>query len=119
MVYIMTVVGGVWNHEGPVRRGLAGRGPGHLLPVEPPTGPSGASILFGGLLILYLRMPIDLIPDQIYKILPYVVTVVVLIFTSLRNNRDSSRLPALVWRISAKSGKHKRRPYPGRRAFLS
>ena len=46
------------------------------------------SILFGGLLILYLRMPIDLIPDQIYKILPYVVTVVVLIFTSLRNNRD-------------------------------
>ena len=46
------------------------------------------SILFGGLLILYLRMPIDLIPDQIYKILPYVVTVIVLVFTSMRNNRD-------------------------------
>lgn len=33
-------------------------------------------------------MPIDLIPDQIYKILPYVVTVIVLVFTSMRNNRD-------------------------------
>ena len=36
----------------------------------------------------WLRMPIDLIPDQIYKILPYVVTVIVLVFTSMRNNRD-------------------------------
>ncbi|MFQ9915259.1 MAG: hypothetical protein ACLRWQ_01550 [Flavonifractor plautii] len=68
--------------------GLAGRSPGHLLPVAAPPAPSGVPILFGGLLILYLRMPIDLIPDQIYKILPYVVTVIVLVFTSMRNNRD-------------------------------
>ena len=87
MVYIMTVVGGVWNHEG-----LSGEG---WLAVAlvifclwSPYRAIWGSILFGGLLILYLRMPIDLIPDQIYKILPYVVTVVVLIFTSLRNNRD-------------------------------
>ena len=87
MVYIMTVVGGVWNHEG-----LSGVG---WLAVAlvifclwSPYRAIWGSILFGGLLILYLRMPIDLIPDQIYKILPYVVTVIVLVFTSMRNNRD-------------------------------
>ena len=87
MVYIMTVVGGVWSHEG-----LAGEG---WLAVAlvifclwSPYRAIWGSILFGGLLILYLRVPIDLIPDQIYKILPYVVTVIVLIFTSLRNNRE-------------------------------
>lgn len=87
MVYIMTVVGGVWNHEG-----LSGVG---WLAVAlvifclwSPYRAIWGSILFGGLLILYLRMPIDLIPDQIYKILPYVVTVIVLVFTSMRNNRE-------------------------------
>ena len=87
MVYIMTVVGGVWNHEG-----LSGVG---WLAVAlvifclwSPYRAIWGSILFGGLLILYLRMLIDLIPDQIYKILPYVVTVIVLVFTSMRNNRD-------------------------------
>ena len=87
MVYIMTIAGCVWNHEG-----LSGEG---WLAVAlvifclwSPYRAIWGSILFGGLLILYLRMPIDLIPDQIYKILPYVVTVIVLIFTSLRNNRE-------------------------------
>ena len=39
-------------------------------------------------LILYLRLSIPFIPNQIYKILPYVVTVIVLIITSLRNKRE-------------------------------
>ncbi len=100
MVYIMTVVGGVWNHEG-----LSGVG---WLAVAlvifclwSPYRAIWGSILFGGLLILYLRMPIDLIPDQIYKILPYVVTVIVLVFTSMRNNRDK----LWAWHISGRSGK--------------
>ena len=87
MVYIMTVVGGVWNHEG-----LSGEG---WLAVAlvifclwSPYRAIWGSILFGGLIILYLRAPVDFIPDQIYKILPYVVTVIVLILTSMRNNRD-------------------------------
>ena len=86
MVYIMTVVGGVWNHEG-----LSGVG---WLAV--------ALVIFclwsptGHLGFHPLRRPAHslpahahrLIPDQIYKILPYVVTVIVLVFTSMRNNRD-------------------------------
>ena len=46
------------------------------------------SVLFGALMILYLRLQLPFIPDQLYKILPYVVTVIVLIFTSMRNSKD-------------------------------
>jgi simple sugar transport system permease protein len=50
-----------------------------------------ASILFGGLYILYLFIPTgtDLAVKEIYKMLPYVVTIVVLILTSMRNKREN------------------------------
>ncbi|MCD8377056.1 MAG: ABC transporter permease [Oscillospiraceae bacterium] len=87
MVYIMTIAGSVWNHEG-----LSGEG---WLAVAlvifclwRPINAIWGSILFGALMILYLRLPLGFIPDQIYRILPYVMTVIVLIFTSMRNSRD-------------------------------
>ena len=40
------------------------------------------------MMIMYLRVSIPFIPTEIYKILPYVVTVIVLIITSMRNSRD-------------------------------
>ncbi|MGM9607584.1 MAG: ABC transporter permease [Oscillospiraceae bacterium] len=87
MVYIMTISGCVWNHEG-----LSGEG---WLAVAlvifclwRPLGAIWGSILFGALMILYLRLPIAFIPDQLYRILPYVMTVIVLIFTSMRNSKD-------------------------------
>ncbi|WP_298021703.1 ABC transporter permease [uncultured Dysosmobacter sp.] len=87
MVYIMTIAGCVWNHEG-----LAGEG---WLAVAlvifclwRPVSAIFGSILFGALMILYLRLQLPFIPDQIYKILPYIVTVIVLIFTSMRNSKD-------------------------------
>ena len=87
MVYIMTIAGCVWNHEG-----LSGEG---WLAVAlvifclwRPLSSIWGSVLFGALMILYLRLNIPFIPQQIYKILPYVVTVIVLIVTSMRNNRD-------------------------------
>ena len=87
MVYIMTIAGGVWNHEG-----LSGEG---WLAVAlvifclwRPLGAIWGSVLFGALMILYLRLVVAFIPTQLYKILPYVVTVVVLIISSMRNNKD-------------------------------
>ena len=87
MVYIMTIAGCVWNHEG-----LSGEG---WLAVAlvifclwRPLNAIWGSILFGALMILYLRLQLPFIPDQLYKILPYVVTVIVLIFTSMRNSKD-------------------------------
>ena len=87
MVYITTIAGCVWNHEG-----LSGVG---WLAVAlvifctwRPLSAIWGSVLFGALMILYLRLQISFIPTQLYKILPYVVTVIVLIISSMRNNKD-------------------------------
>ena len=87
MVYIMTIAGCVWNHEG-----LSGEG---WLAVAlvifclwKPQNALWGSALFGALMILYLRLPLA-IPNEIYKILPYVVTVIVLVVTSLRKKREN------------------------------
>lgn len=94
MAYIMTIAGCVWNHEG-----LSGEG---WLAVAlvifclwRPLNAIWGSALFGGLLILYLRLQIPFIPAQIYKILPYIVTVIVLIITSLRNKKEDQPPMAL------------------------
>ena len=87
MVYITTIAGCVWNHEG-----LSGVG---WLAVAlvifcmwRPLSAIWGSILFGALMILYLRLVIPFVPTQLYKILPYVVTVIVLIMSSMRNNKE-------------------------------
>ncbi len=88
MVYIMTIAGCVWNHEG-----LSGVG---WLAVAlvifclwRPLSSIWGSVLFGALMIMYLRLNIPFIPMQIYKILPYVVTVIVLIVSSMRNQKEN------------------------------
>ena len=50
-----------------------------------------ASILFGGLYILYLFIPTgtDLAVKELYKMLPYIVTIIVLIITSMRSKREN------------------------------
>ena len=87
MIYITTTAGCVWNHEG-----LAGVG---WLAVAlvifcmwKPLNAVWGSILFGALMIMYLRLFIPGLPTEIYKILPYVVTVIVLVISSMRNNRE-------------------------------
>lgn len=88
MVYIMTVAGAVWNHEG-----LSGEG---WLAVAlvifclwTPLRAMWGSALFGGLMVLYLYLPLSFIPGQLYKILPYVVTVIVLVVVSMRQRREN------------------------------
>ena len=88
MVYIMTIAGCVWNHEG-----LAGEG---WLAVAlvifclwSPLRALWGSALFGGLMILYLRLNLAFIPGQLYKILPYVVTVIVLVAVSMKRKREN------------------------------
>lgn len=87
MVYIVTLAGCTWNHEG-----LAGFGWLAVALVifclwRPLSGIWG-SVLFGALMILYTRLQIPFIPTELYKILPYVVTVVVLVISSMRNNKE-------------------------------
>ena len=94
MVYITTIAGCVWNHEG-----LSGVG---WLAVAlvifctwRPLSAVWGSVLFGALMILYLRLQIPFIPTQLYKILPYVVTVIVLVISSMRNNKEKQPPEAL------------------------
>ena len=49
-----------------------------------------ASFLFGGLYILHMYIPsgMNLAVKELYKMAPYVVTIIVLILTSMRNKRE-------------------------------
>lgn len=47
------------------------------------------SVLFGGLTIMYMRATWLHIPTEIYKILPYIVTVVVLVVISIHQKREN------------------------------
>lgn len=87
MVYTMTISGCVWNHnalsgEGWVAVALVIFCFWRLL------NSLWDSALFGALLILYLKLPIPFIPMQIYKIVPYIATVLVLIFVSMKQRRE-------------------------------
>ena len=87
MVYTMTIAGTVWNHTG-----LAGEGwiavALVIFCLWKPLNAIWGSILFGGLMIMYIRVPIAFIPSQIYKIIPYIVTAVVLVIVSLRQKKE-------------------------------
>ncbi|MCF0117127.1 MAG: ABC transporter permease, partial [Sphaerochaetaceae bacterium] len=87
MVYTMTTAGCVW-----IEASLSGVG---WLAVAlvifctwRPLNAIWASILFGSLMIMYLRIIIPGFPTEIYKIIPYIVTVIVLVVTSMRNNKE-------------------------------
>ncbi len=86
MVYTMTIAGTVWNHSA-----LAGEGwiavALVIFCLWRPLNSLWGSVLFGGLLIMFIRVPMPFMPTQIYKILPYIVTAVVLIMVSMRQRR--------------------------------
>lgn len=94
MVSIMTLSGCVWSKEG-----LAGTGWISVALVIfclwKPLNSIWGSVLFGGLLIAYIRVPLTFIPTQIYKIVPYVVTIVVLILVSIRQKKENQPPAAL------------------------
>ena len=87
MVYTMTTAGCVW-----IEASLSGTG---WLAVAivifctwRPLRATWCSILFGALMFMYLRIVVPFFPQELYKILPYVVTIIVLVITSMRNIRD-------------------------------
>ena len=94
MVYVMTTGGCTWNESS-----LSGVG---WLAVAlvifclwRPLNAIWGALLFGALKIMYMRVIVPFFPTELYKILPYVVTVVVLVITSMRNSRDKQPPAAL------------------------
>lgn len=87
MAYTMTTAGCVW-----IEASLSGTG---WLAVAlvifctwRPLNAIWSSVLFGALMIMYLRIIVPFFPTELYKILPYFVTIVVLVITSMRNLKD-------------------------------
>ncbi len=90
LYYVMDYAAGVWSNDGFGDRGWLAIALVIFTVWRPNIGVF-ASMLFGSLYILYLFIPTgtNLAIKEIYKMLPYVVTIFVLIIISMRNRRES------------------------------
>ncbi len=90
LYYIMDYTSGIWSSDAFGDRGWLAIALVIFTIWRPNVGILG-SFLFGGLYILHIYIPsgMNLAVKELYKMIPYVVTIVVLIVVSLRNSRDS------------------------------
>ena len=89
LYFVMEYLGGTWSNNGFGDRGwlaialviLALWNPDHAI---------WGSFLFGGLYILYIYLPgLTRATQELCKMLPYVVTIIVLVITSKRNKQEN------------------------------
>ncbi len=91
LYYVMDYACGVWSNDAFGDRGWLAIAL-VIFTIWKPDMSIFASILFGGLYIVYLYIPsgIDHMEyKELYKMIPYVVTLVVLVITSMRNKREN------------------------------
>ncbi len=88
LYYIMDYTNGVWTNGGFGDRGWLAIALVIFALWKPNIGILG-SILFGGLYVIYLFIPgLDRSSQELFKMLPYVVTILVLVLTSIRKKRE-------------------------------
>ena len=90
LYYVMDYANGIWSNDGFGDRGWLAIAL-VIFTVWRPTLGILSSILFGGLYILYLYIPsgMNLSLKELYKMIPYVFTVVVLVISSVKNRREN------------------------------
>lgn len=89
LYYVMDYANGVWSNEGFGDRGWLAIALVIFAIWRPSLG-IFASIIFGGLYIVYLFIPgLSLSAQELFKMLPYVVTIVVLVFVSARKKKEN------------------------------
>lgn len=89
LYYVMDYANGVWSNEGFGDRGWLAIALVIFAIWKPDMGILG-SILFGGLYIIYLYIPgIALRTQELIKMLPYIVTIIVLIINSMRSKKEN------------------------------
>lgn len=90
LYYVMDYASGVWSNNAFGDRGWLAIALVIFTVWRPNLGVP-ASILFGGLYILYLFIPtgMDLAVKELYKMLPYLVTIAVLILVSIRSKKEN------------------------------
>ena len=88
LYFVMEYTGGTWVNNGFGDRGWLAIALVIFARWRPLSAIWG-SMLFGGLYILYLYVPgLDRSMQEIFKALPYLVTIIVLVLTSLRKKRE-------------------------------
>ena len=89
LYFVMEYLGGTWSNNGFGDRGWLAVAV-VILALWNPANAIWGSLLFGGLYILYIYLPgLNRATQELCKMLPYVVTIVVLIITSKRNKQES------------------------------
>ena len=90
LYYVMDYACGVWSNDAFGDRGWLAIALVIFTIWRPNVGIL-SSFLFGGLYILYLFLPTgtNLAVKELYKMLPYIVTIVVLVISSMRNKREN------------------------------
>ena len=90
LYYVMDYASGMWSNNAFGDRGWLAIALVLFTVWRPHVGVL-ASFLFGGLYILHMYIPsgMNLAVKELYKMAPYVVTIVVLVLTSMRNKREN------------------------------
>ena len=90
LYYVMDYACGIWSNDAFGDRGWLAIALVIFTIWKPDVGVI-SSILFGGLYILYLFLPTgtNLAVKELYKMIPYVVTIVVLVISSMRDKREN------------------------------
>ena len=91
LYYVMDYASGIWSNDAFGDRGWLAIALVTFCIWKPGLGIL-ASILFGGLYIVYLYIPAGMDHmeyKELYKMIPYVVTLIVLVITSMRNKKEN------------------------------
>lgn len=90
LYYVMDYACGVWSNNAFGDRGWLAIAL-VIFTIWKPSVSIFASILFGGLYIVYLYIPSGnhMEYKELYKMIPYIVTMIVLVITSMRNKREN------------------------------
>ncbi len=95
LYYVMDYANGVWSNDGFGDRGWLAIAL-VIFAIWKPDFAILGSILFGGLYIVYNYIPgLSLRTQELIKMLPYVVTIIVLIISSMRNKKENQGPQAL------------------------
>ena len=92
LYFVMEYMGGTWQNDAFGDRGWLAIAL-VIFALWKPMRAIWGSILFGGLYVLYTRIPIAGAAQEFFKMVPYVVTIVVLVITSFRK-RPEDQPPA-------------------------
>jgi simple sugar transport system permease protein len=88
MYFVMEYLGGTWQNNGFGDRGWLAVAL-VIFAIWKPARAIWGSILFGGLYILFAYVPLSPAVQELFKMLPYVITILVLVLTSLQRKKEN------------------------------